>query len=560
MGLFNFFVQDIAIDLGTANTIIYYQDKVVVDQPSIVAKDIKSGNVVAIGRRAQQMHGKTHKNIETIRPLRDGVIADFESAEQMIKGMIKMINENKKSWFTPSHRMVICIPSGITDVEKRAVKDSAEHAGGKDVYLIHEPMAAAIGIGIDVEEPMGNMIVDIGGGTSEIAVIALGGIVTDTNIRIAGDEFTRDIEDYMRRQQTRDGYVEVNTPQVVDRKLWEASGHWEKYQEHMFIVEVDEDHAREKAVNALKPMNCPCHVQVYNQGLKSYRDLPLRMAEFGSCNRYEPSGALHGIMRVRGFTQDDAHIFCREDQIEYETKKFINFLSNVYEDLGFEKFAIKFSDRPEQRSGSDAVWDRAEAALKSATEAAGCEFELNPGEGAFYGPKLEFVLTDAIGRDWQCGTLQVDFVLPERLDANYIGEDGDKHRPVMLHRACLGSFERFIGILIENFAGKLPFWLAPRQVVVAAIVSDADEYCREVVDLLTRLGIRAELDLRNEKINYKVREHSLAKVPVILACGKREVENQTVSIRRLGETQTSVAPLDEIAQSLKAESAAPDLR
>ncbi|MDB2470472.1 threonine--tRNA ligase, partial [Paracoccaceae bacterium] len=279
------------------------------------------------------------------------------------------------------------------------------------------------------------------------------------------------IQDYMRRQQTRDGYVEVNTPQVVDRKLWEASGHWEKYQEHMFIVEVDEDHAREKAVNALKPMNCPCHVQVYNQGLKSYRDLPLRMAEFGSCNRYEPSGALHGIMRVRGFTQDDAHIFCREDQIEYETKKFINFLSNVYKDLGFEKFAIKFSDRPEQRSGSDAVWDRAEAALKSATEAAGCEFELNPGEGAFYGPKLEFVLTDAIGRDWQCGTLQVDFVLPERLDANYIGEDGDKHRPVMLHRACLGSFERFIGILIENFAGKLPFWLAPRQVVVAAIVS-----------------------------------------------------------------------------------------
>ena len=368
------------------------------------------------------------------------------------------------------------------------------------------------------------------------------------------------IQDYMRRQQTRDGYVEVNTPQVVDRKLWEASGHWEKYQEHMFIVEVDEDHAREKAVNALKPMNCPCHVQVYNQGLKSYRDLPLRMAEFGSCNRYEPSGALHGIMRVRGFTQDDAHIFCREDQIEYETKKFINFLSNVYKDLGFEKFAIKFSDRPEQRSGSDAVWDRAEAALKSATEAAGCEFELNPGEGAFYGPKLEFVLTDAIGRDWQCGTLQVDFVLPERLDASYIGEDGDKHRPVMLHRACLGSFERFIGILIENFAGKLPFWLAPRQVVVAAIVSDADEYCREVVDLLTRLGIRAELDLRNEKINYKVREHSLAKVPVILACGKREVENQTVSIRRLGETQTSVAPLDEIAQSLKAESAAPDLR
>ncbi|MDC3002558.1 threonine--tRNA ligase, partial [Paracoccaceae bacterium] len=267
------------------------------------------------------------------------------------------------------------------------------------------------------------------------------------------------LQDYMRRKQEQDGYVEVNTPQLVDRKLWEASGHWEKYQENMFIVEVDEEHAREKAVNALKPMNCPCHVQVYNQGLKSYRDLPLRMAEFGSCNRYEPSGALHGVMRVRGFTQDDAHIFCREDQIEPETKKFINFLSDVYKDLGFEKFSIKFSDRPEKRSGSNEVWDKAEDALKSATIAAGYEFEINPGEGAFYGPKLEFVLTDAIGRDWQCGTLQVDFVLPDRLDANYIGEDGNKYRPVMLHRACLGSFERFIGILIESFAGRLPFWL-----------------------------------------------------------------------------------------------------
>ena len=285
------------------------------------------------------------------------------------------------------------------------------------------------------------------------------------------------LQDYMRRKQELDGYVEVNTPQLVDRKLWEASGHWEKYQENMFIVEVDEEHAREKAVNALKPMNCPCHVQVYNQGLKSYRDLPLRMAEFGSCNRYEPSGALHGVMRVRGFTQDDAHIFCREDQIESETKKFINFLSDVYKDLGFEKFSIKFSDRPEKRSGNDDVWDKAEDALKSATIAAGYDFEINPGEGAFYGPKLEFVLTDAIGRDWQCGTLQVDFVLPDRLDANYVGEDGNKYRPVMLHRACLGSFERFIGILIENFAGRLPFWLAPRQVVVAAIVSDANDYC-----------------------------------------------------------------------------------
>jgi threonyl-tRNA synthetase len=366
------------------------------------------------------------------------------------------------------------------------------------------------------------------------------------------------LQDYMRRQQERGGYVEVNTPQVVDRKLWVASGHWDKYQENMFIVEVDEEHAREKAVNALKPMNCPCHVQVYNQGLKSYRDLPLRMAEFGSCNRYEPSGALHGIMRVRGFTQDDAHIFCREDQIEEETKKFIEFLSNIYRDLGFENFSIKFSDRPEQRAGSDEVWDKSENALRSATEAAGYDFELNPGEGAFYGPKLEFVLTDAIGRDWQCGTLQVDFVLPERLDANYIAEDGQKNRPVMLHRAVLGSFERFIGILIESSAGRLPLWLAPRQVVVAAIVSDANEYCQEVVAALRANGIRAELDLRNEKINYKVREHSVSKVPVILACGKREVEERSVSIRRLGQKQTSTSTLEEIVNSLTIEARAPD--
>ena len=366
------------------------------------------------------------------------------------------------------------------------------------------------------------------------------------------------LQDYMRRQQERGGYVEVNTPQVVDRKLWEASGHWDKYQENMFIVEVDEEHAREKAINALKPMNCPCHVQVYNQGLKSYRDLPLRMAEFGSCNRYEPSGALHGIMRVRGFTQDDAHIFCREDQIEAETKKFIEFLSNIYRDLGFENFSIKFSDRPEQRAGSDEVWDKSENALRSATEAAGYDFELNPGEGAFYGPKLEFVLTDAIGRDWQCGTLQVDFVLPERLDANYIAEDGQKHRPVMLHRAVLGSFERFIGILIESSAGRLPFWLAPRQVVVAAIVSDANDYCQEVVEALRAQGVRAELDLRNEKINYKVREHSVGKVPVILACGMREVEERSVSVRRLGEKQTSTSSLEEIVSTLTIEAKAPD--
>nr|WP_309502052.1 threonine--tRNA ligase [uncultured Roseovarius sp.] len=367
------------------------------------------------------------------------------------------------------------------------------------------------------------------------------------------------LQDYMRRRQTAGGYVEVNTPQVVDRKLWEASGHWEKYQENMFIVEVDEEHAREKAVNALKPMNCPCHVQVYNQGLKSYRDLPLRMAEFGACNRYEPSGALHGIMRVRGFTQDDAHIFCTEDQIEEETKKFIDFLSNVYRDLGFAEFKVLFSDRPETRAGADAVWDKSEKALLEATRAAGIEPGLNPGEGAFYGPKLEFVLTDAIGRDWQCGTLQVDFVLPERLDATYIGQDGAKHRPVMLHRATLGSFERFIGILIEEHAGKLPFWLAPRQVVVASIVSEADDYVHDVVAQLRARGIRAEADTRNEKINYKVREHSVGKVPVILACGLREVEESTVTVRRLGEKQTSVEPLSEVTNDLARAATPPDL-
>jgi threonyl-tRNA synthetase len=367
------------------------------------------------------------------------------------------------------------------------------------------------------------------------------------------------LQDYMRRMQTKNGYVEVNTPQVVDRKLWEASGHWEKYQEHMFIVEVDEEHAREKAVNALKPMNCPCHVQIFNQGLKSYRDLPLRMAEFGSCNRYEPSGALHGIMRVRGFTQDDGHIFCTEEQIESETAIYIDFLSNVYRDLGFEDFKVKFSDRPETRSGSDEVWDKAETALLSATRKAGIEPELNPGEGAFYGPKLEFVLTDAIGRDWQCGTHQVDFVLPERLDANYVGQDGAKHRPVMLHRATLGSFERFIGILIESHAGRLPFWLAPRQVVVASIVTDANDYVRDVVATLQAAGIRAEADLRNEKINYKVREHSVAKVPVILAVGMKEVEDGTVSMRRLGSKQSQVLPTQEVADTLSVEATPPDL-
>jgi threonyl-tRNA synthetase len=368
------------------------------------------------------------------------------------------------------------------------------------------------------------------------------------------------LQDYMRRQQRRDGYVEVNTPQVVNRKLWEASGHWENYRENMFIVEVDEEGAREKVVNALKPMNCPCHVQIFNVGLKSYRDLPIRMAEFGSCARYEPSGALHGIMRVRGFTQDDAHIFCRLDQIEAESTKFIEFLAKIYADLGFEKWRVKLSTRPEKRVGSDEIWDKMEAALANACTAAGYAYELFPGEGAFYAPKLEFVLTDAIGRDWQCGTLQLDPNLPERLDASYIGEDGAKHRPFMLHRACLGSFERFIGILIENFAGKLPFWLAPRQVVVASIVSDADPFVEEVVTALTLAGVRAEADMRNEKINYKVREHSVGKVPVILAIGMKEVEDRTVSVRRLGENRTETMSLDAIVAELAAAALAPDLR
>lgn len=368
------------------------------------------------------------------------------------------------------------------------------------------------------------------------------------------------LQDYMRRQQRRDGYVEVNTPQVVNRKLWEASGHWENYRENMFIVEVDEEGARDKVINALKPMNCPCHVQIFNVGLKSYRDLPIRMAEFGSCARYEPSGALHGIMRVRGFTQDDAHIFCTLDQVEAESKKFIEFLARIYADLGFDKWRVKLSTRPEKRVGSDEIWDKMEAALANACTAAGYAYELFPGEGAFYAPKLEFVLTDAIGRDWQCGTLQLDPNLPERLDASYIGDDGAKHRPFMLHRACLGSFERFIGILIENFAGKLPFWLAPRQVVVASIVSDAVPFVEEVVTALTLAGIRAEADMRNEKINYKVREHSVGKVPVILAIGMKEVEERSVSVRRLGETQTRTMALADIVADLIAEATPPDLR
>ena len=368
-----------------------------------------------------------------------------------------------------------------------------------------------------------------------------------------------ELQDYVRRKQRAGDYKEINTPQVVDRKLWEASGHWEKYQEHMFVVEVEEEHAKEKAINALKPMNCPCHVQVFNQGLKSYRDLPLRLAEFGSCARYEPSGALHGIMRVRGFTQDDGHIFCTEEQIETECARFINFLAGIYKDLGFEKFEIAFATRPEKRVGSDESWDHVEGALEAAIKSTGRDFRLEPGDGAFYGPKLDFYLTDALGRTWQCGTFQVDPNLPERLGATYIGQDGSKHKPYMLHRATLGSFERFIGILIEEHAGKLPFWLAPRQVVVATIVSEADDYALEVVNALKAVGVRAEADLRNEKINFKVREHSVGKVPVILALGAREVEERTVTARRLGENKTAVTSLEEIVAELGKAATPPDL-
>jgi threonyl-tRNA synthetase len=368
------------------------------------------------------------------------------------------------------------------------------------------------------------------------------------------------LQDYMRRRQRAGGYVEINTPQVVNRRLWEASGHWDKYQEHMFIVEVDEEHAASKSINALKPMNCPCHVQVFNQGLKSYRDLPLRMAEFGSCARYEPSGALHGIMRVRGFTQDDAHIFCTEDQIEAECARFIDFLGGVYRDLGFERFDIAFATRPEKRVGTDEAWDYVEGALEAAIRVTGNAYRLEAGDGAFYGPKLDFYLTDAIGRTWQCGTFQVDPNLPERLGASYVGEDGERHRPFMLHRACLGSFERFIGILIENSAGHLSYWLPPRQAVVASIVSEADDYVREVVAALTRAGVRAEADMRNEKINYKVREHSVGKVPAILAIGRREVEERTVTLRRLGEKGTRALPLAEAVEMLAAEATPPDLK
>ncbi len=362
----------------------------------------------------------------------------------------------------------------------------------------------------------------------------------------------RTIENYIRMRLREHDYQEVRTPQLVDRTLWEQSGHWDKYREHMFTANSEDD-----KVLALKPMNCPCHVQIFRQGLKSYRDLPLRMAEFGACHRNEPSGALHGIMRVRAFTQDDAHIFCTEDQINTETVAFCALLQSIYRDFGFESIHVKFSDRPTERAGSDAVWDKSEGALRTAIEAAGLPYTMNPGEGAFYGPKLEFVLRDAIGRDWQCGTLQVDFVLPERLDASYIGEDGARHRPVMLHRAILGSFERFIGILIEQYAGRFPLWLAPVQVMVATITAEADEYARTVQAACRKIGLRAEIDLANEKINYKVREHSLAKIPVMLVVGKREAETSTVAVRRLGSQAQEVIALDSILDRLRQEASLP---
>ena len=359
-------------------------------------------------------------------------------------------------------------------------------------------------------------------------------------------------EEYMRARLDAAGYFEVKTPQLVDRKLWEQSGHWEKFRQNMFTINDDDDR-----VLAVKPMNCPCHVQIYKQGTTSYRDLPQRMAEFGSCHRYEPSGALHGIMRVRAFTQDDAHIFCTEDQIVSETKAFCELLLSVYRDFGFADVQVKFADRPPVRAGDDATWDRAEQALIEATDAAGLDYTLNPGEGAFYGPKLEFVLRDTIGRDWQCGTLQVDFVTPERLDASYVGEDGDKHRPVMLHRAILGSFERFIGILIEHYAGRFPLWLAPVQAVIATITNDADAYAETVAAACRAAGLRVEIDLRNEKINYKVREHSLAHVPAMLVVGRREADDGTVAVRRLGSKNQQVLALADAVGQLIMEAVSP---
>jgi threonyl-tRNA synthetase len=373
------------------------------------------------------------------------------------------------------------------------------------------------------------------------------------------------LEQYIRRRLSSAGYVEVKTPQLLDSRFWEQSGHWSKFRENMFVVpdEVPNTETEKPVVSAdakfmaIKPMNCPAHVQIYKNDIRSYRDLPIRMAEFGCCHRNEPHGALHGLMRVRQMTQDDAHIFCREDQVTAETTAFCSLLQSVYADLGFDELEVKLATRPETRAGEDSVWDRAEAALEQAVQAAGLDYEVTPGEGAFYGPKLEFHLKDAIGRTWQCGTIQLDFVLPERLDATYIGQDGEKHRPVMLHRAILGSLERFIGILIENYAGKMPLWLAPIQVVVATITSDADSYAQTVAEALESKGIRVELDTRNEKINYKVREHSQAKVPVIAVVGQKEAEAQTVALRRLGGKNQEILALVEAVNTVSNESASP---
>ena len=366
------------------------------------------------------------------------------------------------------------------------------------------------------------------------------------------------LKSYMSDMQRQSSYQEINTPSVIDRKLWEKSGHWDKYRENMFITEIDEEHANEKRVNALKPMNCPGHVQVYNQGIRSYKELPLRLCEFGTCHRYEASGTMHGLMRVRGFTQDDGHIFLTEDQIESETAIFIELLSKVYIDLGFNEFEIKLSTRPEKRVGSDEIWDKAESSLKNAIEKLGLDYRIDEGDGAFYGPKLDFVLTDAIGRKWQCGTLQLDFNLANRLDAEYVAEDGNKYNPVMFHRAILGSFERFIGILIENYSGNLPLWLAPTQVTICSITDEANNYVKEISELLKSKNIRCDLDLRNEKISYKVREHSVSKVPIILAVGKKEVSERTVSVRRLGSEVTTSVSIDDFSASVVQESLAPN--
>jgi len=357
---------------------------------------------------------------------------------------------------------------------------------------------------------------------------------------------------YMRNRQDKAGYVETNTPDLMDKSLWETSGHWEKFSEMMFRTE-----AKEEKIFAIKPMNCPGAVEIFKQGLKSYRDLPLRMSEFGKVHRYEPSGALHGLMRVRAFTQDDAHIFCTEDQITSECKIVCDLILSIYKDFGFENVRIKFSDRPEKRVGNDAIWDKSEKALKEAMEITGLKYTLNPGEGAFYGPKLEFVLRDAIGRDWQCGTLQVDLNLPGRLGATFIDEDGQKKTPVMLHRALFGSLERFTGILIEHYSGHLPLWLSPVQVMVATITSDSNNYGNEVVKELKSLGIRTEIDLRNEKIGYKIREHSNSKIPMIIAIGKKEADEKSVSVRRLGSQETKTIKLDEIKDILQQESKIP---